>query len=269
MAEITNGELTSIALCWQLERADGAGLGLTSHDRPLSRDGVDHSPVPGIVPAEVTRSLGLDPTSSEVSGALTLDALSEDDLELGRWDGAAVRLLAADWADPEPEPIELLAGELGEISIENEGFTVELRGTAAALGAPVCPSTSPQCRAELGDKHCRVDLAGRSMRAIVVGSENGELTLDQAMDAKFLLGRLRYLDGANGGRSTVVIAVDGNRLRVRDLPRAAIEDGCRIELREGCDKRFATCVERFANAANFRGEPHLPGADLLTRYPGS
>jgi uncharacterized phage protein (TIGR02218 family) len=55
---------------------------------------------------------------------------------------------------------------------------------------------------------------------------------------------------------------------VRDVARAPIEAGCRVELRDGCDKRFTTCVARFANAANFRGEPHLPGTDLLTRYPG-
>ncbi len=42
----------------------------------------------------------------------------------------------------------------------------------------------------------------------------------------------------------------------------------RIALTEGCDKRFATCRTRFANSENFRGEPHLPGNDLLTRYPG-
>jgi uncharacterized phage protein (TIGR02218 family) len=45
--------------------------------------------------------------------------------------------------------------------------------------------------------------------------------------------------------------------------------GALVELIEGCDKIFATCRDRFANGENFRGEPHLPGADLLTRYPGA
>ena len=39
-----------------------------------------------------------------------------------------------------------------------------------------------------------------------------------------------------------------------------------VELSEGCDRRFETCVARFGNGVNFRGEPHLPGMDLLTRY---
>jgi uncharacterized phage protein (TIGR02218 family) len=66
-----------------------------------------------------------------------------------------------------------------------------------------------------------------------------------------------------------MLSASGNVVEVRDLPKASVESGCRVELREGCDKRFETCVSRFANAANFRGEPHLPGNDLLTRYPGA
>ena len=33
-------------------------------------------------------------------------------------------------------------------------------------------------------------------------------------------------------------------------------------------KSIATCAGRFGNTLNFRGEPYLPGVDLLTRYPG-
>lgn len=35
----------------------------------------------------------------------------------------------------------------------------------------------------------------------------------------------------------------------------------------GCDKRLATCRDRYANVINFRGEPYLPGQDALTAYP--
>ena len=37
----------------------------------------------------------------------------------------------------------------------------------------------------------------------------------------------------------------------------------------GCDRRFSTCKARFANAANFRGFPHIPGNDFVMRYPKS
>jgi len=269
VTNIAEGELTSVAMCWRIERADGAGIGLTSHDQPLTPDGATYAPTPGMVPASITRSLGLEAHSSEVSGVLSADALETRDLSLGRWDGARVGLFAMDWATPTDDQIDLLGGELGEVSINGDSFSAELRSCAAALERPVCPSTSPHCRAAFGDKKCRVDLAGRSMEAEVVGSDEGEITLDRPVDDRFLLGRLRYLSGENCGRSSVIIAVAGTTIRVRDLPRAQVEAGCRVDLREGCDKTLETCVARFANAANFRGEPHLPGTDLLTRYPGA
>ena len=37
----------------------------------------------------------------------------------------------------------------------------------------------------------------------------------------------------------------------------------------GCDRQHATCCDRFANVANFRGFPHIPGSDFLLRYPRS
>jgi uncharacterized phage protein (TIGR02218 family) len=265
---IADGELTTMALCWRLERSDGAGIALTSHDETLVRDGVSFDPAPGMMPASITRSLGLEPDEGEVEGALSSDALDEQDLGLGRWDGASMRLTAVDWTDTAAETIALLGGEIGSVTIDGDRFAADLVGAAAKLDNPVCPATSAECRAQFGGKQCRVDLAGRTVAATVIDAGGAELTLDRELDDRFVLGRLRYMSGANCGLTTTILAVEGATVLIRDLPRATIETGCRIQLREGCDKRFATCVTRFANALNFRGEPHLPGNDLLTRYPG-
>lgn len=53
---------------------------------------------------------------------------------------------------------------------------------------------------------------------------------------------------------------------------AVLGDGrCRVDLAAfpgtACDKRWATCVARFANGANFQGFPDLPGDDFLTAAP--
>ena len=36
------GNVSSLSFCWRIERADGAGLALTSHDETVVRDGVEH-----------------------------------------------------------------------------------------------------------------------------------------------------------------------------------------------------------------------------------
>ena len=35
----------------------------------------------------------------------------------------------------------------------------------------------------------------------------------------------------------------------------------------GCNKQFETCRLKFANGNNFRGLPHMPGNDYVTRNP--
>lgn len=270
MSRISDEPLTSIIFCWRIERPDGGGLGLTSHDASLRVGNDDYLPSPGMVPAAVTQRLGLEPGSTEISGALSSDSLSDADLSLGRWDGSRVTLLAADWANPAAaEPLMLASGELADVASRGNEFAAELHGIAWKLNEPPCPSTSPHCRAELGDRACRVDLAGRARRAAVVAGEGTQIELDAAVGDEFLFGRLRFLSGSNCGAETVILAVNGATVRLRDIPRADVALGTIVQIRHGCDKRLETCAARFANAANFRGEPHLPGMDLLTRYPGA
>lgn len=265
-----SGELTSLAICWRLERRDGAGLGLTSHDRPLIVDGVHYEPSPGMIPAAVRSELGLEPRSSEVAGSLTSAAISDADVAAaGRWDGAALKLFAVDWEQPEADGLALLEGELGQVTTRDGALEAELLGAATKLEGPICPSTSPECRAELGDPRCRVDMAGRRVRARVIGVSGHVVTVDQPVDERFRFGEMRFLAGPANGQRRRILAVEGQQLHLRSAPFAAVVAGTPVELVEGCDKRLATCSARFGNAGNFRGEPHLPGNDLLTRYPGA
>jgi uncharacterized phage protein (TIGR02218 family) len=137
MGSISDGPLTSLAFCWRIERSDGAGLALTSGDRDIAANDILYRSAPGVTPGSISRSLGLEPDSGEVAGALAADSLSEDDLSQGRWNGASVRLLALDWAASDAEPVPLLGGELGEVSIDGDGFSAELRrgGVTAGEGA--------------------------------------------------------------------------------------------------------------------------------------
>jgi uncharacterized phage protein (TIGR02218 family) len=43
--------------------------------------------------------------------------------------------------------------------------------------------------------------------------------------------------------------------------------GDTLRVTAGCDRRFASCKAKFANAVNFRGFPHIPGSDYVLRHP--
>lgn len=261
-------ELSTTGYCWRVERRDGAGLALTSHDRPIIVAGVRYAPSPGMTPAAIRAELGLEPRASEVAGMLSSAAISDADLLAGRWDGAALRLTAVNWDDPSAE-LELVSGELGQVESKDGSFETELLGVAAKLELPACPLTSPECRAQLGDPDCRVDMAGRRLRARIVSHAGHLVAVDQQVDSRFQFGELRFLSGPANGQRRTILSASGDQLALRSAPSADVAAGTPVELTEGCDKRLATCSGRFGNAANFRGEPHLPGNDLLTRYPGA
>ena len=272
MPSFLESELTSLAFCWRVERRDGVCLGFTGHDRDLEIGGLVYRAAPGMLPSAVSVSDGFEASTLDVAGALTSEAISEADLAAGRWDRAAVALFMVDWQDPDGERLPLVRGELGDVGIKANGFEAELRGPAALLERAVVEQTSPECRAELGDKRCRVDMAARVRltRVAAIPEETMVVVVEAPAGAgACAFGRLRWIGGANSGLESLIAASDGTQLILQEPPPFAVEAGDLVEVAEGCDKSFATCAGRFANAENFRGEPHLPGMDLLTRYPGA
>jgi uncharacterized phage protein (TIGR02218 family) len=267
-----DAELTTLALCWRLERRDGICLGFTTHDRDLAIDGLVYRASPGMLPSAVTSSDGFDAGGLDVSGALASDAITERDLADGRWDGAAVSLFLTDWREPGAERLSLAQGELGDVTVKANAFEAELRGPASALERPAVEQTSPSCRAALGDGRCRVDLAPltRTTRVVAILEDAAVEVAEAEPDLDlYASGRLRWLSGANSGLECGILTSAGTVLTLLDPPPRTPAPGDRVEMTQGCDKLFATCRGRFANAENFRGEPHLPGMDLLTRYPGA
>jgi uncharacterized phage protein (TIGR02218 family) len=270
-AAFIDRDLATIALCWRLERRDGVALGFTGHDRDLEIGGLLYRAAPGMLPSAIGLSDGFDPGTLDVKGALTSAAINAADLAAGRWDGAALHVFMTDWEAPGAETLALARGMLGEVVVRGDAFEAELRGPTALLEAPVVEQTSPECRARLGDRRCRVDMAARTRItriAAVVDEEVVEVD-DAAAGNAYGYGRLRWIGGANSGTDSPILQSDGARLTLREPPAFPPAAGDLVEISEGCDKMLATCSGRFGNAANFRGEPHLPGIDLLTRYPGA
>jgi uncharacterized phage protein (TIGR02218 family) len=265
-------EVTSLAICWRIVRRDGVGLGFTTHDQPLIIGGLRYDSAPGMAPSAVVASDDLEVDTMDVLGALTADAITAADLQNGRYDGAEVRLFIVDWRDPASGQHLLARGQLGTIETgigADSGFSATMRGPTAVFARARIEAYSPECRAELGDWRCRVSMRGRVRRsqvAAVAGDRVWIAGLDATDAASYAAGWLRISSGPLAGLERRVMVAEADALRL-DEP-IDIANGARVELREGCDKQFATCAGRFANAANFRGEPHVPGNDVLTRFGG-
>lgn len=97
------------------------------------------------------------------------------------------------------------------------------------------------------------------------------LMLDEprAVDHWFAGGVLTWESGNNAGRAMEVKAWTASTARLELFLAMGypIRVGDAFRIHPGCDKRLDTCIDRFANVLNFRGEPYVPGQDSLMTYP--
>ena len=261
--------VNTLAFCWRIARRDGVTIGLTSHDRDLTIGGLRYRAAAGMVPSAIRSGMGLEGEDSDLAGALSSEAISEADLMAGRWDGAALEVRLTQWEEPGALWMLLARGEMGAVARKGQAFSAELIGAAAVLGAAVAPALSPDCRAALGDRACRVDMAGRRQVVSVDLVDDAVVAVAGLEPGAYAFGTLRWLGGANAGLTQAVVDNGADGVVLADPPAFVVEAGTLAMLTEGCDRQVATCAGRFGNVVNFRGEPYLPGMDLLTRYPGA
>ncbi|MDP4021406.1 DUF2163 domain-containing protein [Methylobacterium sp. NEAU 140] len=267
------GGVTTLCRCWSLRRRDGVALGFTDHDRDLTFSGLVHAAGTGLEAAEASAESGLAVSGGDVAGALSSLGLTEADIAGGLYDGASVETWLVDWTNPETRLL-LDLGTVGEVRRTGDAFVAEIRGLTDRLDAERGRTYRATCGADLGDARCRVDLAGWRVTGTVAGvPEPATLAVTLAGgfdDGAFTGGRLTWGDGANAGLGMDVRLQLGGLIELWERPPRPVAPGDGFTLTAGCDKRLATCRDRFANAVNFQGFPHMPGNDAVLRVvPGS
>lgn len=259
---------TTLCHCWLVMRRDGQTLGFTDHDHPLSFDGITFGAENGLQSGALETATGLAADNLDVLGALSSAAITETDLESGRYDDAEVDLFLVNWRDPN-QRVLIFRGSIGETTRGPIGFRAELRGMAHRLDQPMGRVFQRQCDAELGDTRCGVLLTPVSGTVTSTDGIGGlHVTgFETQEDGSFTQGLLRWTSGTNTGQTAPIRRHASGYLALWTPSANPPQPGDRFTATPGCDKSFTTCRDRFANTLNFRGFPHMPGDDWLTRYP--
>lgn len=267
---------TTLCWCWRIARADGEVQGFTDHDRAVVFGGVSYEAASGFTASEVQSALGLAVDNLSVVGALSSGGLNEAALAAGLYDDADIEIWRVNWAAP-GQRVLMRKGNLGEVKRGPLAFEAEMRGLAQKLNQPVGRAFGHSCDADLGDARCTVDLGDAAFHA------SGAVT--DALDARrfrvsglgafapgwFSGGKLAWTSGANEGRAMEVKrhALAGAIVTIElwQSMSETVAAGDAFTVTAGCDKQFGTCKAKFANQANFRGFPYMPGNDAVLSYP--
>jgi uncharacterized phage protein (TIGR02218 family) len=268
-------EVTTLATCWRVTRRDGAEFFFTDHDQDIAFDGHVYLARTGYSRTAIANDSSMGVDNLDVDGVFDAEAITESDMRAGLFDHAEVRVFLVNWADLTMGALKMRRGWFGEVLLtEVAKFRTELRGMVQALQQRIGEIYSPECRADLGDTRCKVDLAAFTRTGTVTSATDRAVffaTLDGAAtaDGWFNGGTLTFTSGENAGRTIEVKSwtASSGRFELFLAVGYSIATGDSFSVYPGCDKRLDTCVSRFNNVINFRGEPYVPGLDAIMQYP--
>jgi len=175
----------------------------------------------------------------------------------------------------------------GQAQYENRIYECTTAGTTAALGSEPTYSTTVGGTTTDGTAVFTARQAWTRHAVVDTVTDRKSFTLTSAFDESravddwFAHGALCFEDGDNAGRVVEIKSwVQATRtLTLFFQVPFEITTGTKIWLYPGCDKRATTCSSKFAisgsqdfptttgNIENYRGEPFVPGQDVLTSYP--
>lgn len=154
-----DGEVTSLATCWQITRQDGVEFFFTDHDTQLLIAGDVFKPDSGYKRTAIANDSTLAVDNLDIEGVFDDDEITEQDLRAGKFDYAEIRIFTVNWADLTDGIIRMRRGRIGEVGLTEQGvFRAELRGLTQQLSQRVGEAYQPECRADLGDERCTIPI---------------------------------------------------------------------------------------------------------------
>jgi len=294
---------TTLAMLWKVVRQDGTKFGFTTHDQDIvyndGTDTVTYLAGSGMTNTANASKSDASPDNLEVTGFLQADSIAEADVRSGLWDNANIYIRVVNYNDLTMGDIKLRSGTTGEIKMANGIFTAEIRGLTQQLTTIIGQLYGPLCRAELFSNPgggsggadiidptshylCMLNAATYRQSGSVASSSdavhitpNSGLTMvgsstptTPAPAGWFSDGIIHFTSGVLSNYTFEIKSWDGTTLTMYlPLPfQPAASDTFTIE--PGCNKG-SDCQAKFNNIVNFRGEPQIPGNDLILLYPNA
>lgn len=157
--DLTKPDL-SLAMGVILTLKDGTVMGFTSHDQTATILGVPLEARAGFAPGALSVQNKLAVANINLMGFLDSTKITEPDLRAGRYQDAQVKLFIYDWMNPGAGFIKLPgSGWLGSVKVRHPiGWTATLLGLMQAYQANQGALYSNDCRNDLGDAFCTVNL---------------------------------------------------------------------------------------------------------------
>ena len=266
-------EVTTVAFLWHIQRKDATSFYFTDHDADIDYGGNTYKAINSAAVSGMQQSSKLTADTFDFEMILNSADITANDLRAGRFDFADVWIYLINYADTSQGVVSIISGKLGEIEIKSDNRAkAEFRSLTQLVNQTIGRIIGPECDADLGDSRCGVTLATYTETGTLTGVTDNKTFADSGRSEAndyFNYGLLTWTSGLNNGLSKEVkdfVNATGQFTLVGPMP-FSVQVGDTYSVYAGCDKKKATCKDKFSNLVNFRGFPSVPGLDQALTYP--
>ncbi len=280
------------ARCWRLTRRDGQIKRFTNHSNALQVV-TDFSPFTtetfsptnfGTNRESERRELAGAGGTDSITGFISASGWTPEDLRVGLYDSATVRVYDVDWRYPFAGWIYRNVFTMLDAAWNGEELTFRLATLAQKMNVQVGRVYTARCDATLGDARCSKDITGmnsgtRTVTAVVVADGSPRLRFESnntaQADGFWTDGMLTWISGNNAitgvNKQQVKRSIQTDGVMELWTPTPYdIEVGDTFSVTPGCNKLAQQhCRQKFSNLVNHRGFPHMSGFDKVITGPDS
>ena len=262
-----NCNTINLIKCYDIVLKDGKKLFFTNNQTNITYNNIVYTSSNGVDIRTIYNNTNLEIDETDISGFIDSDIISEKDIVAGKFDNANIEIFLLDMDTK--EKISIFCGFIVSISYENNMFLAKVKDKKALLEKTFSELYSPLCRCSFCDLKCNLNKKDYTIIGIVskVINQFEFYTSTQDIIGKgsdyFSNGSIKIINGKNKDMITEVKKSDYGQLILKFKFPFEINVGDKFELTVGCDKEFNTCISKFNNAINFRGEPNLPRSKKL------
>ncbi|MCK5099784.1 MAG: DUF2163 domain-containing protein [Desulfobacteraceae bacterium] len=264
-------DVTTLAICWLVERSDGQILRYTSHDKSLEIEEYIYEPADAGDVSALEQTSDGSSNNMDINMAFSGQGITREDIAKGRFNQALMKVFIVNYKDISMGMMKLVCGNMGEIDLDEFGGKFELKGLSERLQNKIGRAYSYRCDVEkLGGDRCLLDLTLFTFTGSVTEVEDQMIFTDTSRaeeDKYFNYGTIEFTSGLNEGWTKEVKAFAASEITLFEPMPYEIEAGDTYTIIAGCDRYPATCREKFDNYINCQGFEYLPGRDELIKYP--
>jgi uncharacterized phage protein (TIGR02218 family) len=259
------GNLTTIATCWKIKLSNGDIVSFTDHDNEICVGGLKY------IPKILVNSSAIESLSALLPNNLNIEmSLSDSKItnyESRYYEGAAVEVMIVNFMDSNSDVINVFSGYITSVISTSGLLKAKVQSYSDQLNNVIGDVYSPLCRANFCDSRCKLSIENFSFISHIDASINDVTFFSEEMKSKengqFNYGYIEMISGANSDDKLYIKENHEGVVVLSEVPKRKLMQGDQYKAVVGCNKKFETCVDKFNNAMNFRGEPHIPGYDQL------